>query len=331
MALATITGGGALTSKNIADLNLNFTTLLGGVNPGNIIYCIPSASFAGTQDGSAAHPYTSLLAALGKARPAKNDVVVLVGNGASGGSARLSANLDWNKDAVHLIGISSGVNISNRSRIAPTSGATAFANFLTVSANGCRFQNIALFDGFGTGTTAQIALTVTGTRNMFTDCHIGGMGDQESADDADSRSVKISADENMFVNCTIGLDTVTRGAANASVEFAGATARNQFIDCIFPFMCDASSPLGVLGTGAGCMDRFQLFRRCLFINATGSTSTTMTVLGSLTSASPGGILLYDRCVLVAIGEYGDTLALTHSYIDGLTGAAATSGIAVKPT
>ncbi len=327
----TISGGGVLTSKNISDLNANFTSFLGGINPGTIIYCQPSSSNLGTQDGSQTKPYTDLPTAFSKAQGGKNDVVVLVGNGAANGSARLAAALDWNKDAVHLIGISSGVNISNRSRITPVAGATAFATLFTVSGNGCLIKNIQFYHGFTTGTTAQICLTVTGTRNLFEGCHVAGMADQESADDAGSRNVKISADENMFVGCTIGVDTVTRGAANASVEFAGATARNQFIDCIFPFMTDAAGVLGILGTGAGCMDRFQLFKNCDFINATGSTSTTMTVLGSLTSASPGGILLFRQCVLVAIGEYGDTLALTHSYIDGLTGAAATSGIAVKPS
>jgi hypothetical protein len=327
----TITGGGVLTSKNISDLNANFTSLLGGVNPGTIIYCQPSSSNLGTQDGSQSKPYTDLVTAFSKAQGGKNDVIVLVGNGAANGSARLTANLDWNKDAVHLVGVSSGVNVSNRSRIAPASGVTAFANFFTVSGSGCRFENVQLFQGFATGTTAQICLTVSGDRNAFVGCHVAGMGDQESADDAGSRSVKITGEENLFSGCTIGLDTITRGAANASVEFASGTARNQFLNCTFPFMCDAASPLGILGTGAACMDRYQTFVNCDFINATGSTSTTMTVLTSLTNAAPGGILLFRQCVLVAIGEYGDTLGLTMSYIDGLTGAAATSGIAVKPS
>ena len=96
-------------------------------------------------------------------------------------------------------------------------------------------------------------------------------------------------------------------------------------------MSESIGRAGVLGTGSGCMDRFQLFDRCMFINAIKSTSTVMTVLGSLTSASPGGLILYNRCVLVGITDYGDTNALANSYVDGLTGAAATSGIAVNPS
>jgi hypothetical protein len=227
------------------------------------------------------------------------------------------------------------VLLSQRARIAPTAATTAFTPFFTISGSGCIFQNVQWFHGFTTGTTAMVNVVVTGSRNYFVNCHIAGMGDAQSAADAGSRSLKIGAagsGENYFLNCTVGIDTGTkRTGANASVEFAGATVRNVFKGCLFPFWCSASSPLGILGTGNECMDRFQLFDNCSFINATASGSTTMTVLGSLTTASSGGLLLFKQCVLIAIGEYGDTNALANSYIDGFTGIAGTSGIAVKPT
>lgn len=336
MSLITVTGGGAFTRQNIADINANFSRLEASLSGsvGNIIYCYPSSGYLGPQDGSIDAPYSDIVTAYGKGRNGKNDVIVLVGNGAASGSARISATLTWAKDALHLVGVDSGVNVSNRARIAPTSGATAFANFFVLSANGCLIQDVAFFHGFGTGTTAQICVNVTGSRNKFDNCHIAGMGDAASAQDAGSRSVKIGSGgsgENMFVNCTIGLDTVTRTVANASVEFAGATPRNQFINCLFPFQTSAAGVLGILATGNGSMDRFQYFDRCMFINNIKSTSTTMTVLASCTTASPGGLILHNRSVLVGIGEYGDTNGLANSYVDGLTGAAATSGIAVNPS
>lgn len=336
MSLATITGGGSFTRQNISDINNNFTSLaaqLAGTT-GNIIYCFPASGFLGTQTGSASAPYTTLDAAYAAGRSGFNDVVVLVGNGAASGSARLSSAFTWAKSALHLVGIDSGVNISNRARIAPTAAVTAFANFFTVSGSGCRFANIQWFHGFDTGTTSQICMTVTGSRNVFSDCHIAGMGDTASAQNANSRSLKIGSagsGENMFVNCTIGLDTVTRTQANASVEFAGATPRNQFIHCTFPFQTSAAGVLGILGTGNECVDRWQLFDNCVFLNNIKSTSTAMTVLGSFTTASPGGFLLYKQCVLVGIGEYGDTNGLANSYVAGLTGLAASDGIAVNPS
>ena len=293
--------------------------------------------------------FSTLYAAHAAATAGNNDVVYLIGDGASTGTARLSlanaqvwdsaasaGTLVWSKNATHLIGVGSPTRVGQRARIAPPSGtytAATFgsAAFITVSGSGCYFSNFSVFNGFSTGGTNQIAATVSGSRNTFSNVNVQGMGDDASAQSAGSRSVKISGGENTFINCVIGNDTVTRTQANASVEFASATARNTFQNCVFPFHTSAAGVLGVLGTGAFCMDRWQLFEQCTFVNNVKSTSTAMTVLGSLTNASPGGMLLYRYCTLVGIGEYGDTIALAHTYIDGGTVTAATTGIAVAPT
>lgn len=337
MSLATITGGGSFTRQNISDINNNFTSLaaqLAGTT-GNIIYCYPASAFLGTQTGSASAPYTTLTAAYAAGRSGYNDVIVLVGNGAASGSARLSAAFTWSKSALHLVGVDSGVNISNRARIAPTAAVTAFANFFTVSGSGCRFANIQWFHGFDTGTTSQICVTVTGSRNLFTDCHIAGMGDAASAQNTGSRNLKIGSagsGENGFVHCTIGIDTVARTVANASVEFAGATPRNYFEQCVFPIWATNNGVLGILGTGNGCVDRYQLFKSCAFINSIKSgAGTGMTALGSFTTAAPGGLVLLDQCTVVGATKWGDTNFLANSYIEGQTGAAASSGLAVNPS
>lgn len=327
MSLTPITGGGSFTNQNIAQINANFAILAAGFTPGNVIYCIPSATGqAQPQDGTIAKPYTSLMDAYGAGRAGKDDVIVLVGNGAASGSARLSSGMTWAKDALHLVGVSSGVTISTRARIAPTAATTAFANFFTVSANGCLFKGIEFFQGFDTGTTAEICVTVTGGRNLFDGCHIAGMGDAASAQDTGSRNLKISGStgENQFVNCTIGLDTVTRTVANASIEFASGTPRNQFVNCVFPFMTSNAGVLGIKTAGAASMDRFQNFVNCLFINAIGSTSTTMTALCTL-AASSGGLLLFGPgCAFVGITDTGsDATSFGQIYI----GAPANSGTA----
>lgn len=331
-----ISGGGALTRQNISQINANFAEISAGFTPGNIIYCWPSFGPAtGVPDGSLEHPYTDIQSAYGAGRNGKNDVIVLVGNGAAGGSARLSATLTWAKDALHLIGVASPGLFAQRARIAPTSGVTAFANFFVLSGNGCYFQNIEWFQGFGTGVAASICVNVTGSRNVFQNCGIHGMGDDASAQDTGSRSLKIGSGgsgENLFVDCTIGLDTVTRTVANASLELAGATPRNVFRNCIFPFMTSAAGVLGILGTGAGCVDRENYFQGCLFTNAIKSTSTGMTCLASFTSASPGGALVFDAtCGLMGMTKVGDTNALANSYILGAAPSAAAGLLGVNPS
>jgi hypothetical protein len=308
---------------------------LSGVPIGKAIYLDP-ANGDDTNDGltpaTAKATLDGTAGAFSLATAGKNDTIYIISDGATTSTVRVDAAFDWNKNATHLIGISSGVNVSNRSRIAPTPATTAFANFFTVSASGCRFQNVQWFHGFNTGTTSAICLTVSGGRNMFIDCHIAGMGDAASAADAGSRSLKIATTgENMFVRCTIGLDTVTRSAANASVEFAGVgNPRNQFIDCVFPFMCSAATPLGIKVAGAAASDRFQMFLRCLFINATKSSSTAMTALTTL-AASIGGMIILKDCTAIGITDlFSDATTSGQMFIDGAAPTAATTGLGINP-
>jgi hypothetical protein len=282
----------------------------------------------------------------------KNDVCFLIGNGAASGTARLSlalaqgvdssvtaGTLVWSKNACHLVGIAAPSSFAARARIAPPTGTytvTTFgsANFITVSGSGCYFANISTFNGFSTGGAAQICWTDTGSRNVYENVHFGGMGDDGSAQDAGSRSLKIGSGgsgENLFVRCTIGLDTVTRTAANASLEFAGATPRNRFIECLFPFMTSAATPLGIIGTGTGNMDRFQYFERCVFACAVESTATIMSGLATM-AASSGGGLIFAYSSLVGITEWGtDATTRAQIHVDGGTVTAATTGVAVNPT
>jgi hypothetical protein len=286
-------------------------------------------------DGSFQAPFASLAQAYAQCVSGNNDIVLLVGNGATSATARLSAAFTWAKNATHLIGMASPVLISQRARIAPVSGTAAFTPFFTISGSGCLFQNIQWFQGFTTGAVNQICMVLTGSRNAFKNCHIAGMGDNESAQSAGSRSLKIGSGgsgENLFEDCTIGVDTITRTQANASLELAGATARNVFRRCLFPFMTSAAGVLGILGTGNGCCDRSTIFENCIFDNAVKSTSTTMTVLASFTTASPGGLLLFNTpTVLIGITDYGDANGLANSFVRQSGASAATEGIGIAPT
>ncbi len=65
----------------------------------------------------------------------KNDAVVLVGDGSTTATQRMSAAFTWAKNATHLVGACSPVLVSQRARIAPLSTATAYTPFFTVSAS----------------------------------------------------------------------------------------------------------------------------------------------------------------------------------------------------
>lgn len=253
----------------------------------------------------------------------KNDVIFLTG------TVSITSTLTWSLNKTHLIGLTAPSN-NARARISG-GGSTVFTPFVNVTGQGCIFANIATFYGYANA-SAQICWADAGGRNYYSNCDILGMGDATAAAQAGARNLKITGEgENVFENCRIGLDTVTRSAANASLEFASGTARNTFRNCTFSFQTSASTPLGIIVSAAAGSDRWQLFDRCVFINNVQSTSTTMSGLATL-AASMGGLLLMKDCTLVGITEFGtDATSRGQIYVDGGTVTAATSGIAVNPT
>jgi len=329
--------------------------LLGAVGgipmTGTYWFVNPATGNDGNDGKSPSSAFATLYQAHAKATAGNNDVVFLIGTGAAAGSARLSAalaqsidssvsagTLVWSKNATHLIGVTAPTVTGQRARIAPPTGVYTQAtfgsgNFVTVSAAGCIFANFSLFNGFSTGGANQICVTVTGSRNYFWNVNMGGMADAGSAADAGSRNLKIGSGgsgENTFVDCVIGLDTVTRSAANASVEFAGGTPRNVFRGCIFPIMTDDAAALGIITSAAASLDRWQIFDSCAFINNVDSTSTTMTALATM-AASSGGLILLKNTITVGMTDlFSDATTAGQMYIDMPAPSNSAGGLGVAP-
>jgi len=245
MAFTQITGGGAFTRRNIEDINDNFARIFALTTTGRAIYCDPASGATGVQDGSEDHPYTQLTDAFGAAATGKNDIIFLVGNGGTTASARLTSNLAWNKNAVHLFGIAAP-SYNTRARVTTLSGTSAFAAFVTVTGTGCLFSNFAIFND--NAIAAQITWTEQGGRNFYNGIQFGGMGDGTSAHSTSSRIMVLggsgASGENRFVDCTFGIDTSLtpgRDVANATIEFVGSSKRNVFQNCQIAGMGDGES------------------------------------------------------------------------------------------
>lgn len=275
--------------------------------------------------GGPSDPLKTLSSAYGQCVSGNNDVVLLTG------TVHVTATVTWAKNKTHLIGLAPNLRSQARARISQT-GSTVFTPLVNVTATECIFRDIGTFHGF-TNASAQICWTDAGGRNEYTRCLFGGMGDATAAAQAGGRSLKITGTtgENTFTDCQIGLDTITRSAANASIEFAGGTPRNTFRDCIFPALTSSATALMGIATGAAALDRWQVFQRCMFINALKSTGIAMTAGFAFSSASPGGLLLLQQCSAIGLTKWGDTNALANTYVDGAPPTAATSGLAVNPT
>jgi len=297
---------------------------------GNVFYVDPKNGSDG-QVGTLQAPFQTLGQAFNACVAGHNDLIVLISDGTTASSARLTAGFNWNKAATHLIGVCSGSRNSNRARIAPLGGTTAFANFFTVSVDGCYFEGIEFYQGFAAGVAASICMTLSGGRNHFKDCQFAGMNDATSAGSTTSRNLLITGTgENFFEDCVIGDDTTSRGVANSNLELAGGTPRNRFRDCSFPMYATNAGVLGILAAAAASIDRETLFERCSFLNAVGSAATALTGLAKVAAAS-GGLLAFKDCFGVGIGDWGaDAGSKAQIYID-MAAPNGAGGIAINAT
>jgi hypothetical protein len=302
----------------------------GLLTQGKVFFVDPELGVDGN-DGSAENPLQSITAAYALCVSGRGDVVVLKGGptsaGTTGHTARLSSTLTWAKHNTHLIGMAAPTMVGGRSRITgPSSGGT-FSPLITVSGSGCRFENLTIFDDY---TVDPVALNVTGDRNYFHNVNVQGMGAATGGDDAAAASVKLDGgDENTFVGCMIGLDTIARSTTNAEVELVGAATRNIFIDCFFSAFADNAGHLFVKIDGSGDIDRYVWFRNCFFYNAVESTATTMTQAMDVHNSCGGMVILQD-CAGVGFTDWA-AADNGNVFISNAAPTAGTSGLAVAVT
>lgn len=214
------------------------------------------------------------------------DVIII----APGGSTATTevASITWDKNHITVFGACAPVGISQRARVLFSSAV--ISPCMTISGYGNRFMNIQI----GTYEDINVLISLTGDRNYFGNVHFAGMGNATTGDDAAGRIISMSgAEENLFEDCTIGLDTVARSTTNASVELASASNRNIFRNCRFLAFADNAGALFVKAASAADIDRFVLFDHCIFHNAANSSASTMTTAMSTHAAVGGSVILHD--------------------------------------
>ena len=201
----------------------------------------------------------SISSAYNAATSGQNDVIYLTPE-----SHSQSAALTWAKNLTHLVGLSPPAYMNQRSRIGHSSANVS--PLLTVSGYGNMFQN--LFLQYGRGAAANLnALTISGDRNSFIRCHVGGPMNATEGDQANFRLVTLNCGEVYFEKCFFGVDTVawTNGAMFKFYGPADRSTRAVFKDCIFMMNADNNQVRfieTVAGNGAGV----SVFMNCQFIN-----------------------------------------------------------------
>lgn len=280
---------------------------------GNIFYIDP-INGADTNGGkSQNNAFKTLAVAYAATTNNNHDVIVITPGGPGTGEPYATVEIGaitWSNNLTHLVGNVAGTPLSSRARV--STATDALSPFITISGQGNSFHNVQFYSA---ATTNYINVRVSANRNRFDNVHFAGLANATAGDNATGASLELyGAQECYFTNCTIGIDTITRTAANANLKItlgSDTVARNVFDGCIFPLMADADAPLFIKQGDSGGMDRWNLFRGCQFINCIGSTSTTQTDAFSV-HATPGGLLVLQDCL--KIGATGWANNLTNVYM-----------------
>lgn len=264
---------------------------------GNVWWVRPATGSDSNNGQTSATAFKTLAAALSAATANQNDIVLLCAesNTASGTTDYQSATLNWNKNLVHLLGVNDGPALSQRSRIAFASTYNTASNLFTLSASDCLIANVAMFMGIA-GTNPLGGMLVTGQRNVIRRCHIAGIGNAAN-DIAGAYSLNLSgAEENVFEDCVIGLDTVPLSAqANSQILITAnvgvSATRNLFRNCmILQYAAHATNPL-FLRAAATTIDRWLRFHDCIFSNPVQSGATALTHAFSVAAAAGGTVMM----------------------------------------
>lgn len=278
--------------------------MLGLPSVGNIWYVDAgkSASGGGTSREDA---FITVAEGLAAATADNDDVILVTGSTSTGRTSE--SEIDWSKRRTHLIGNGAPRRMNSRNGISFNSTATSPC--FTVSANDCIIANVSL----GQFNDVNVLCEVTSDYNTFMNVHFQGIGNATTGDDTAARSLLLTAaEENEFINCTIGIDTVARSVANASLELTGSCPRNKFIGCDFPIYTDNAGPNWVKANVGNCYERFLMFQHCMFMNPTVVGGSTIMTEGMDTHATGNGTIVLDGCGFLGMTNVADDFTAVHS-------------------
>lgn len=282
----------------MANSNLNFLVCqfgmplygVSGVAPftGNYFWVNPSTGSDG-YTGGPQDPFATLKQALTAATAGNNDVIFFTGN------VGVAATVAWNKNNTHLIGLVAPSDSNTNAQISVTAGTAPFSPLVNVTATGCIFKNFSALHAAGTLSGGSlICWQEAGGTNYYENVQFQGGGDATTASSAAMSSLTISAsNDNLFRECTIGLDSVVRATnANASATMIGNSARNIFRSCIFQANVSAAADLHIQVTVTG-MKGWALLDNCSFLNDVdlATTATTMAAAVSVATNAGGSVLV----------------------------------------
>lgn len=267
----------------------------GGPTQGNVYY-LDAANGSDNNDGKIpARAFKTLSAAEDAMTANQNDILYYL---AGGSSISLTVTLAWDKNFTHLIGVCAPVKTAQRARIFNSGN---FNTLMNVSATGCVFKNLYFFQGSST-TAAVNNIIVSGERCYFENVHFAGMGHATPAAETGGNSLNLTGSENLFKDCTIGLDTIVR-TTNTELLIEGSATRNIFEDCRFLSFSETAAHTHVKFNDSAAGDRFTIFQNCWFMNFSANHVTTLTEVFDMPATNATFDVLLINCYQYNMTEW----------------------------
>jgi len=306
--------------------SFGFPVIPGMLPPGGDVYFLDPANGSDSNTGnSPSQAFATLPAAYAALTANQNDIVFYI---ADSSSISLSAQLEWAKSYTHFIGLCAPTMVGQRARIFQAAGDLNLSPLFKVSASGCIFANLYIFQGTDDA-QSLIDVQVTGQRNYFHNCHFAGGGHATNAiDGCASLNLAGTAMENLFVNCTIGLDTINAATGVASLLIDGTgCGRNIFRNCHFSMNSGSNGARFVELSGNSALDRYTIFDNCLFLNTNTSLLSAFVIAAGFDPANKRFIL--KDCVGLGFAKWdADDRGAVYGNMNAVTGADL-SGVAVQ--
>jgi hypothetical protein len=280
-------------------------------------YFVDPANGSDSNDGlSLDKALKTLLVAEDKCVANQHDTVFYIGGSSS---TSLTAQLLWDKNYTHLIGICSPTRYGQRARI--FSGAD-LSPLMDIQATGCIFKNFYINHGYA-ASGSLINVRVTGSRNYFENIHFAGGGSGTNAIDGACSLYMNAASSNTFRDCTFGLQSTDMATGGAAIVFGGTGSKQNFFeDCYITLYIDSSSAVLVELMSLLAVDRINIFKRCIFSSGSENEGTTMAsaFVIPISHTKTARILLMD-CAGVGFTDWdADNRGIVY-----LTGGTATAG------
>ncbi len=313
---------------------MNVTGLGPGI--GEVFYVAPASSSTSqyrtqleSMGVTTSESFTTVAAAYAAAVSDRNDVILK-----APGLETVTAELDWEKNRTHLIGLGGPQQKGYESGTGLTSSTITVANVIHNTGVNNQFHNITVMNQ-GANATCKSAFKNAGYGTRLIGCQIIGCAAATQAATALANSLAIASGGYYFYaeNCNIGsTDFGTLGADTAChilFEANGMSSDGKFVNCNVSAQIDATTRT-LIYIGTNGIDRDWVFDNCTFYAFAANHAYTMTQVVTNQATVPSTYdMAFHNCLAINCTEFRtDSNGCTW-----VTGSAANGkgGIAVVAT